>query len=86
MEVLINNVVYVPKHTAPRADGVSLRFILINARQHCGETLQKAADEIGISKTHLWELEKGKSCNPCYELLRDIVKHYGIEPRDIFGL
>jgi transcriptional regulator with XRE-family HTH domain len=41
-----------------------------------GESLQKAADAVGISKPHLWELETGNSTNPSLELLTKLAKHY----------
>lgn len=41
-----------------------------------GESLQKAADAVGISKPHFWELEKGESRNPSKELLERIAAHY----------
>lgn len=45
-------------------------------RMSKGESLQKAADSIGLSKPHLWELESEKSTNPSLELLTSIARHY----------
>lgn len=41
-----------------------------------GESLQKAADAVGISKPHFWDLERGESKNPSKELLERIAIHY----------
>ena len=43
-----------------------------------GLSLQDAANLIGISKTHFWDLETGKSKNPSYELLEKISNKFGI--------
>jgi transcriptional regulator with XRE-family HTH domain len=43
-----------------------------------GLSLQDAADLIGISKTHFWDLETGKSKNPSYDLLEKISNNFGI--------
>lgn len=43
-----------------------------------GLSLQDAANLIGISKTHFWDLETGKSKNPSYDLLEKISDKFGI--------
>ena len=40
------------------------------------ESLQQLADEIGISKAHLWELERNNSQNPSLETLKNIAQHF----------
>lgn len=55
---------------------MSLAARLKTLRTRKGESLQAAADAIGISKPHLWELESEKSTNPSLELLTRIAKHY----------
>jgi transcriptional regulator with XRE-family HTH domain len=50
-----------------------------------GESLQKAADAIGISKPHFWELEKGESRNPGKELLERMAKHYQVTVAYLLG-
>ena len=34
-----------------------------------GESLQDLANAVGVSKAHSWELEKGRSANPSYDLV-----------------
>lgn len=55
---------------------MSLAARLKSLRNSRGESLQEAADGVGISKPHLWELESGKSTNPSLEILTKIAKHY----------
>ena len=43
-----------------------------------GLSLQDAANLIGISKTHFWDLETGKSKNPSYDLLEKISDNFGV--------
>jgi transcriptional regulator with XRE-family HTH domain len=40
--------------------------------------LQQVADKVGVSKAHVWELEKGRSKNPSFELVRKLAAHYGV--------
>ena len=57
---------------------MSLGAKLNELRIKKGETLQKAADAVGVTKTHIWELEKGKSTNPSAELLRKLASHFSV--------
>lgn len=41
-------------------------------------SLQTVADAIGVSKPHVWELEKGKTKNPSLELLKQIAVFYNV--------
>lgn len=41
-------------------------------------SLQTVADAVGISKPHVWELEKGKTQNPSFELLKSFADYYGV--------
>ncbi|MFK7745884.1 MAG: helix-turn-helix domain-containing protein [Roseobacter sp.] len=51
---------------------------LFSLRQKTGESLQGVADKVGVSKAHVWELEKGRSRNPSFELVRKLAAHYGV--------
>lgn len=57
---------------------MSFGATLKNLRMKRGESLQRAADAVGISKAHFWELERGQSNNPSVNLLRAIADHYGV--------
>jgi len=51
---------------------------LFSLRQKTGESLQEVADKVGVSKAHVWELEKGRSKNPSFDLVRKLAKHFGV--------
>jgi len=51
---------------------------LFSLRQKSGESLQDVAEKVGVSKAHVWELEKGRSRNPSFELVRKLAAHYGV--------
>lgn len=57
---------------------MSLGGKLRQLRMRKGKSLQKAADDIGISKAHLWELESGGSGNPSMELLKRLADYYSV--------
>ena len=51
---------------------------LFSLRQKAGQSLQEVADAVGVSKAHVWELEKGRSANPSFELVRKLAHHFGV--------
>ena len=51
---------------------------LMSLRQKNKQSLQQVADAIGVSKAHIWELEKGRSANPSFDLVRRLAKHFGV--------
>ncbi|EAQ13579.1 MULTISPECIES: helix-turn-helix domain-containing protein [Maritimibacter] len=51
---------------------------LMRLRQSSNQSLQQVADAVGVSKAHVWELEKGRSRNPSFELVRKLASHYGV--------
>lgn len=42
------------------------------------ESLQQVADGVGVSKAHIWDLERGMSSNPSLELLKKLSDHFGV--------
>lgn len=59
-------------------NAMSLGAKLNELRLRKGESLQQTADAVGVTKTHVWELEKGKSTNPSAELLRKLASHFQV--------
>lgn len=51
---------------------------LFDLRQKSGQSLQQVADAVGASKAHVWELEKGRSQNPSFDLVRRLAAHFGV--------
>ncbi len=52
--------------------------LLERQRKHLGLSLQEAADQIGCTKPHLHDIEKGKSTNPSALILNGMRKAYGL--------
>ena len=57
---------------------MSLATKLQAMRRKSGESLQQAADGVGISKAHFWSLERGDADNPSLELLRNLAEHFKV--------
>lgn len=57
---------------------MSLGAKLAGLRLRKGESLQTVANAVGISKTHVWQLEKGNSENPSIDLLKKLAEHYTV--------
>ena len=64
---------------------VSLAARLTELRLGKGQSLQQVADAVGISKTHIWQLERGKSRNPSVELLAKLADHFKVTVRSLVG-
>ncbi|SEM20084.1 Helix-turn-helix domain-containing protein [Roseovarius azorensis] len=58
---------------------------LFSLRQKSGQSLQQVADAIKISKAHIWELEKGRSTNPSFDLVRKLAGHFGVSIDELVG-
>lgn len=54
-------------------------------RMRKGESLQKVADAVSVSKAHIWEMETGKSKNPSVELLTELAKHFSVSVAFLVG-
>jgi transcriptional regulator with XRE-family HTH domain len=48
-------------------------------------SLQAVADEVGISKAHVWNLEKGLSENPSMDLLLKLADLFRVRVADLVG-
>lgn len=51
---------------------------LLDLRHKTGASLQQVADGVGVSKAHIWELEKGRSSNPSFDLVQKLAGHFGV--------
>lgn len=47
-------------------------------RNDRGQSLQQVADAVGVSKAHIWELEKGRTDNPSMGLVTRLADHFGV--------
>lgn len=57
---------------------MSLAVKLKELRLKKGQSLQQVADGVGVSKAHIWELEKGTSTNPGLELIKKLAAHFNV--------
>lgn len=54
-------------------------------RRKRGESLQQVADAVGVSKAHIWELEKGRTANPAMALVTRLADHFGVSVGFLVG-
>jgi transcriptional regulator with XRE-family HTH domain len=47
-------------------------------RRRKGQSLQEVADAVGVSKAHIWEMEKGRADNPSMMLVTRLADHFGV--------
>ncbi len=64
---------------------MSLSERLFELRQNAGVSLQTLADAVGVSKAHVWELEKGRTANPSFDLVRKLASYFGVTPDALTG-
>jgi len=50
-----------------------------------GQSLQQVADAVKTSKTHIWDMEQGRSSNPSRELLLKIAAHFRVSLSELVG-
>lgn len=56
---------------------MSLGLRLSDLRRKKAESLQQVADAVGVSKAHIWEMEKGRANNPSMALVTRLADHFG---------
>lgn len=49
------------------------------------QSLQGLADAVGLSKAHVWELERGGSKNPSMDLLTKLANHFKVTVSYLVG-
>jgi transcriptional regulator with XRE-family HTH domain len=64
---------------------MSLAAKLKELRGKNRQSLQDVADAIGASKTHIYDLETGRSTNPSIELLTKLATHFRVAIADLLG-
>ena len=45
----------------------------------------EVADAVGVSKAHIWELEKGRADNPSMSLVTRLADHFGVSVASLVG-
>lgn len=64
---------------------LALSARLTRLRLAKGESLQQVADAVGVSKAHIWELEKGRTDNPSMALVTPLADHFGLSLAALVG-
>ena len=64
---------------------MSLATKLKELRVRKKQSLQDVAHAIGASKTHVWDLETGRSSNPSVDLLTKLATHFQVRIADLVG-
>lgn len=49
------------------------------------ESLQQVGDAVGVSKAHIWELEKGRAANPSMALVERLADHFDVSVAFLVG-
>ncbi len=50
-----------------------------------GDSLQEVANAVGVSKAHIWELEKGRTDNPAMALVTRLADHFDVTVTYLVG-
>lgn len=69
-----------------RFDGASLGTRIQLLRELRGLTLQEVADSAGLTKSHVWEMEKGKSINPTVNAVWGLAEALSVSPAMLLGI
>lgn len=54
-------------------------------RTRLGMSLQALADAAGISKNHVWDIERGHATNPTIKTINDLALAFDMEPGTVAG-
>ena len=54
-------------------------------RRQKNQSLQEVADAVGVSKAHIWEMEKGKAINPSMALVTRLADHFEVTVASLVG-
>lgn len=64
---------------------MSLATRLTDLRLKHRQSLQQVADAVGVSKAHIWELEKGRTDNPSMHLVERLADHFKVSVAFLVG-
>ena len=64
---------------------IKLAARLNQLRLRKAESLQDVATAVGVSKAHIWELEKGRADNPSMGLVTRLAEHFGVSVASLIG-
>lgn len=64
---------------------MSLATRITRLRRAKAESLQDVAEAVGVSKPHIWEIEKGRAKNPSMALVTKLADHFGVSVTYLVG-
>jgi len=64
---------------------MSLALRLTKLRNQKKQSLQEVADAVGVSKAHIWDLEKKRTDNPSMALVTRLADHFGVSVAYLVG-
>src|SRR4051794_26443878 len=64
---------------------MSLATRVAKLRRSKGKSLQDVADAVGVSKAHIWELEKGRADNPSMALVTRLADYFEVSVASLAG-
>ena len=64
---------------------MSLGLRIGELRRQKRESLQQVGNAVGVSKAHIWELEKGRTDNPSMALVTRLANHFGVTVSYLVG-
>ncbi|MEC5293045.1 helix-turn-helix transcriptional regulator [Aurantimonas sp. C2-6-R+9] len=68
-----------------REDDVGLGARIAELRHSKKESLQQVGDAVGVSKAHIWEMEKNRAKNPSMALVERLADHFGVSVAFLVG-
>jgi len=57
---------------------MSLATRIAELRRQKNESFQDVATAVGVTKTHIWELERGRAKNPSLHVIEGLANHFGV--------
>jgi transcriptional regulator with XRE-family HTH domain len=64
---------------------MSLATRIAKLRRQKGQSLQEVAKAVGVSKAHIWELEKRRADNPSMALVSRLADHFDVTVAYLVG-
>lgn len=64
---------------------MSFALRIAELRRQKGESLNDVAAAVGVSKAHIWQLERGTTSNPSMALVTRLANHFGVTVASLAG-
>jgi len=64
---------------------MTLATRIAELRRQKNESFQDVATAVGVTKTHIWELERGRAKNPSLQVIEGLANHFGVSIAYLVG-